>query len=197
MYDITKEFKLFVDIAKNLKSDKIYIVNDRVYSIIQNTIIKSSINSLSQYLNDILEIDMVNILLIFEENKHTGNPIYLYGNNIQCGDILITFVKIYGESPNIKLNYVLNNNPIYSNDNLRDDEYFNTILSYKVIDGASLFIIDNKYPMTIYGSLLNVNKSDTVKLDIYPIDDISFLSVFRVNKKKFIIETYIRFLYLK
>lgn len=194
MNNITKEFKLFIDIVKNLKSDYIYILNDRVYSVIQNTIIKSSINNLYSYLNGIYEIDVLSLINIFDIHKESNKDIFIYGNIIYCNDVQIMFKQ--SQFINTSLNLILKTPPIYSNTDLREDDIFNSIISGKVADGASLFIIDNKYPMTIYGSLLNVNKSDTVELKIYNIDNISFLSVFTVNKKKFEIDTYVRFMYL-
>lgn len=194
MNNITKEFKLFIDIVKNLKSDYIYILNDRVYSVIQNTIIKSSTNNLYGYLNGIYEIDLLSLINIFDIHKESNKDIFIYGNIIYCNDIQIMFKP--SQFINTSLSLILKTSPIYSNNDLREDDIFNSIISGKVADGASLFIIDNKYPMTIYGSLLNVNKSDTVELKIYNIDNISFLSVFTVNKKKFEIDTYVRFMYL-
>lgn len=195
MIEITKDFKTFADMIKYLKSDYVYMMYDKVYSLVGNTVIKSSHNILHQYINGILQIKTSDIIAISDVHKSTSAPIYLYSNNIQCGDTLITFIPL-NDNPTNKLNSIISNSPIYHNVSLRENDTFNDIIALKSVDGASLFIVDNKYPMTIFGSILNVNKADTVELKIYYIDNHSFLSQFSVNKKKFTIDTYMRFIYL-
>jgi hypothetical protein len=86
--------------------------------------------------------------------------------------------------------------PNYREENLRSNDRFNSIISSKAADGASLFIINNRYMMYIYSGLLPINKSDKVTLDIYDVDNYSFLVKFIINKGKFTINKYVKYLYI-
>lgn len=95
---------------------------------------------------------------------------------------------------------IYNNIPQYNQglavkqyDNLRSNEQFESIIARKASDGASSFIIDD-YCMILFSRMLPVNKSDKVSLDIMDFDN-SFLSVFKISKKKdIVVYVFIRFM---
>lgn len=87
--------------------------------------------------------------------------------------------------------------PNYTELNLKDNDIFSDILAMRAAQGASLLTLDDKYDMILYPSLLPVNKPDKVDIDVYEIDDISFISKFTIKKKIFNIKLYIRFGYVR
>lgn len=77
-----------------------------------------------------------------------------------------------------------------------NENFLNTSRNIKAKDGAKMFKFDKKYIMSNFASLHPVNKSDKVYLTLYPYDSISFISKFVIDKKKYEIHEYIRYLYL-
>jgi len=81
-------------------------------------------------------------------------------------------------------------------DSVKSNEEFMKILSNKSADGANFFKINDKYIMSIYSGLLPINKSDKVSLEIYNIDEYSYISKFIINKGKFVINKFIKYLFI-
>lgn len=77
-----------------------------------------------------------------------------------------------------------------------NENFLDTSRNMKAKDGAKMFKLDQTYIMSNFSSLHPVNKSDKVYLTLYPYDEISFMSKFVINKKKYEIHEYIRYLYL-
>lgn len=86
--------------------------------------------------------------------------------------------------------------PDFKIDDLKSNEEFNQILAKKSSDGMSLFRASKKYMLTLYTGLLPINKSDKAGLEIYNVDNATFISKFIINKGKFIIFKYVNYLYL-
>lgn len=86
--------------------------------------------------------------------------------------------------------------PIMTIDNLKDDESFLDIVSNKAADGANIYGFNKQYLMYTFSSLHPLNKPDVISCSIYPVDNISYLAQFVINKKKWVIYEYIRYLYL-
>ena len=76
------------------------------------------------------------------------------------------------------------------------DAFLDTCKNIKSKDGAKMFKLDQNYIMSNFSSLHPINKSDKIYLTLYPRDEISFISKFVINKKKYEIHEYIRYLYL-
>ena len=66
----------------------------------------------------------------------------------------------------------------------------------KASNGAVKFLSGVDFLMYLYSSLHPINKPDSVTMNIYRYDDISYLAEYIISKKKFVINEYIRYLYL-
>lgn len=77
-----------------------------------------------------------------------------------------------------------------------NENFLNTSRNIKSKDGAKMFKLNETYIMSNFSSLHPINKSDKVYLSLYPCDAISFMSKFVIDKKKYEIHEYIRYLYL-
>lgn len=77
-----------------------------------------------------------------------------------------------------------------------NENFLNTSKNIKAKDGARMFKLNEKYIMSNFSSLHPINKSDKVYLSLYPYDNISYMSKFVIDKKKYEIHEYIRYLYL-
>lgn len=89
--------------------------------------------------------------------------------------------------------------PLAVFDDLKELESFNDVLSLKSADGAKRFVLGEDYKNFIFytfSSMHPINKSDKVSLKIYPFDDISCLTEFVIDKKKYQIHEFIRYRYL-
>lgn len=93
-------------------------------------------------------------------------------------------------------NLVNNTEPIKICDNLKDDEFFLQVLSNKAADGADLYRLDTQHMMYTFSSLHPINKSDRVSCSIYNCDERSYIANFIIDKKKYKIHEFIRYLYL-
>lgn len=91
---------------------------------------------------------------------------------------------------------ILNTAPLFSIDDLKSSESFMSILDSKMTDGANMCRLTPEYMMYMYSSLHPVNKTDKISCTVFPYDDISFISYFIINKKKYQIHEFIRYLYL-
>lgn len=87
--------------------------------------------------------------------------------------------------------------PEYRIADLKADNNFNEIMNKKSGDGASLYRINRKYILTLFTGLLPINKSDKASLDLYDIDDRSYLARFTICKGKFTVYKYIVYLYIQ
>lgn len=81
-------------------------------------------------------------------------------------------------------------------DDLKSNIEFMEILALKSGDGQSLFRASSKHILTLFTGLIPINKSDKASLEIYDIDNYSFIAKFIINKGKFIINKYIRYFYV-
>ena len=88
-------------------------------------------------------------------------------------------------------------NLLYSIDNCSlDIKEFSDSLNLKSKDGARMITVDDKLFMTCCSAVHPMNKSDIISLEAFEYDSISYLAIFIINKKKYNIIEYIRFLYL-
>lgn len=203
----TSQFNLIGDIAKCIKSE--YIVFEDYSSYGLNTInfepYKTvKVNPFLGVYNERVILnsnDISTILKLSKELKIDINLI-MVGNKpyIQCNDTIIKCSEVNGiylnnlMSDRFRILDIKSKTPSYTDTDLRTNQDFENIISMKSADGMSLFRID-KYIMTLFSTLLSINKGDNVQLRIYDIDDTSFLSEFLISKKKFELLTYIRFSY--
>lgn len=115
--------------------------------------------------------------------QYNGSLLFNLSNNLIM-NIYYIYVRMLEQPPICRKRY----------DNLRDNENFENIISMKASDGASSFILDN-YCMILFSSMLPVNKSDKVSLEIFDYGS-NFISNFKIQKKKDI-ELYIYIKFIK
>lgn len=185
--DNNANLKRLYDMCKVLKGNTVSFYNNRIMSLNSDI---NPISSISVIYTD-TQLDIPYGSIKFEVLK-----------NIITEDV-ITFLPLQSER-GIKEAYILDtfkepsiNNMIYVNEDLRSNEDFNIAMSKKAKDGISLIYIDG-FPISICSSLLPLNKSDKIRLEIYN-DEVpkTFLAKFIIDKKKYIINKYIRYLYLE
>lgn len=78
-------------------------------------------------------------------------------------------------------------NAYWSNDNLREDPLFESMLQNKASDGTSFYFIDRygkKQFIPVSKSLFSLNKGDTVSGFVNRIDDMTDLCTFHIFRKK-------------
>lgn len=86
-------------------------------------------------------------------------------------------------------------------DNVLDQDYlipgFENAVRQKAKEGAQILNVDytNMF-MSCCAAIHPLNKKDIIDLTCYEYDEISYLAKFIINKKKYCITEYIRFLYL-
>lgn len=176
--------KRLYDICKVLKGNTINFYNNRIMSL----------NS------DIYPISSISIIYVDTQlglNDVQCISMEIFTNNIKEGAEYIPTQSIKGiKESNILNSFIEPTNIIFRQDNLRDIEDFNIAMSKKAKEGMSLIYVD-RFPISICSSLIPLNKPDDISLEIYE-DNIkgSFIAKFIINKKKFIINRYIRYLYL-
>ena len=176
------------DMCKVLKGNTINFYNNKIMSL------DSDINPISSisiiYTDTLLDLDYTQCISM-EKLKDFYSDV----NH----DEYIPTQSIEG----IKESYILNtfieptnNQLIYSIDDLRLIDEFNVAMSKKAKDGITLIYVD-RFPISICPSILPLNKSDKISLEIYN-DRIlgSFLAKFIIDKKKFVINKYIRYLFI-
>ena len=73
--------------------------------------------------------------------------------------------------------------PIVNEECITDN--ISTLFTLRKGDGCIYYKHHNKYFITLFSGLLPINKSDKIYLTIYQNNNNSFLSIFRINKKKF------------
>ena len=175
-----------IKMIKSLKQSNILISDDyicgsdeffNIFSIIYTDDIEDKFKNTSFILKDYLDCI-----------KKTGD---------YCPDEILKNYIIYYNMMNLKTSCLSKtNNILFSNDNIRDYNNFNELLSLKKTNGMKFFKINSKFIMSTFNSIHPVNKSDTIALKIYDVDDISFLAEFIIDKKKYKISEFIRFRYL-
>lgn len=62
--------------------------------------------------------------------------------------------------------------------------------------GCIYYIHHNKYMITLFSSMLPLNKNDNIYLTLYPRDDCSYIAKFDVVKKQTILHIFFSYLYL-
>lgn len=189
------------DLGNMLKSDIIIVWHNYIIGTDENV----------TYFKFIDYNNTDNFHFVYEKNKMKDfiknvsmmNDIVELNNNYistQEGDTIEVF------NPNIiniflnnfsTLNGVINNYPIdYHNENLKDDDNFNSILDRKTGEGVALYKISKKYMLSLYKNFLPAAKKDKIELYIYNITcSGKFLAKFIISKPKSIkIRVYVMYL---
>lgn len=202
---ITTEFKLLADICRALNTE--WIIGDMYCTFAIDNMMNANFrycdcNPLANYsLNyRFLVKDITLVEKEFKESK-TDIVINMCNNeviSISCNNV-VAFNITGLDRPHIQLlldtKQVHISVPLLTKD-LSDDEDFKIVTSLKSDDGMGFYKTD-RFIMSIFYGLLKVNKGNTVDLSIYNVDEISFLSVFTVNKKKFNIVNHIKYMYTR
>lgn len=103
-------------------------------------------------------------VLAFDSESLGKNEDYIM--EADCFHYVLNKVQIYSE--------IVNRQPsIYTCDDLRADPIFQQFVTRKAADGAGMyFMMDidgNRTPITIFGSLFNLNKDDKAGVDLYEL----------------------------
>lgn len=131
------------------------------------------------------------IILIFDlsdkippEVKLTFNRESLIENRVECDRILFKKIanKVYYYT-----SFSNEMNAYWSNNNLREDPLFESMLQNKASDGTSFYFIDRygkKQFIPVSKSLFSLNKGDTISGYVNCIDNITDLCTFHIFRKK-------------
>lgn len=131
------------------------------------------------------------IMLIFDlsnkippEVKLTFNRESLIEDRVECDHILLKEIanKLYYYA-----SFSNKMDAYWSNDNLREDPLFESMLQNKASDGTSFYFIDRygkKQFIPVSKSLFSLNKGDTVSGFVNRIDDTTDLCTFHIFRKK-------------
>ena len=201
------EFVKLYDIIKGMKCNIFRIYKDRIIgseaesqcatlSVVQCDTKISGYMSKDNIVIDSYELDKEILKLIADkcvESKVEFNPesyMAKYSNN--------TYYMSEIQMMEYRTSNVLANKyvPDFVVPDLKQDEQFNEIIAKKASDGASLYRINNKYILTIIPGQLSVNKSDKVNLELYDIDNHTFIAKFIINKGKYTISKYIAYFFI-
>jgi len=187
-----QQLKELITEAKKIKSDIIYIRPDgNIYGTDINFFhLKSSTTSILGfelcYLSKDMDAFIKNIDDIAVE-KIIINGINMIAENGAVVQVLNPFSINEINNKIIRLSYMINNPIIYTNESLQEDDVFQSIISLKTSDGSTIYKIDYIYMMSVFKTLLPINKGDKVLLNIIDIGQERFLSNFTVVKKKNVI----------
>lgn len=190
-----KEINILVKIGKVFKIDMIYITGNLVVNMYNNSMLNfAEIPFIFGYptlyrMEDLCKLlDMMNkdsiVVLDDWNNIYINNNLTVYNNtNIYTNN------KILNNISNLQLNQ-----PKLIIDNLRDSESF----EYAINEYSNtLYNLQSRYIISLHKGLLPVNKSDNVSISIYDYDDTNFICKFSIDKKSFIINIVIKYIYLQ
>lgn len=200
MYLTETQLQVLIKAIKHNKSDFIVMNNNNIkfMSMRNNYILMSIIlnfdtniyglyeyNDFITYMSCEYTLDEYNNILCikYSEDNKQQNIIYNISN------------KYIIETPSYLLyNSILPFNILlYSDMNLRSNVLFEKYISSKV---NNILYIDNKYPISLFKGLLPVNKSDKIKLNIFSDTQETFIANFIIEKKDYIIDMYIKYLFV-
>ena len=89
---------------------------------------------------------------------------------------------------------LLNKQPIYHEDNIREaNSAYNDVIRMKKSDGARPVRLNDNYIAYLSSGLCSINASDSVAVDVYPYDNISFMVMYTVFKKDYKIHQFMRY----
>ena len=125
--------------------------------------------------------------IFFAEYKKIIDGFYINGwAEIQYADIISDMWE--------RIAYYINySNIIYSETGLEKNEQFMSLCKAKVSDGLQYYNIDNKYLQTSFNKIHCINSKDKVSLNIYDIDMESLLYEYIIDKKKYVVNQYVRY----
>lgn len=204
----TAELLHLNEAAKAIKQKTFQIVNyntiiglDNIDSCIKYTILDSS------FYNEILNGAIINsrelsafIKTITLEFEFEVRMLDYNTLSISSVSSVLNFVinKQSIINPEQKLMNVINScryiAPIVSEECITDN--ISNLFTLRKGDGCIYYKHHNKYFITLFSGLLPINKSDKIYLTIYPNNNNSFLSVFKISKKKFNVFVYVLYLYI-
>lgn len=124
----------------------------------------------------------------FEGIDSKGNKLILFYDDSIQDNMLLLYRQVNS--------FISNQNIIYQNDNLKQDDEFVRSISLKANDGSTLYKINNQFAMSTFITIHPINKTDKISLKLFHIDNESFLSEFTIAKKTHVIYEYIRYRYL-
>lgn len=122
----------------------------------------------------------LDLITSFDEESLKVSPDYIMdANHFE----MITNKVIYYRS------IILSMNPAYVCENLREDQQFQNYITRKASDGASFYFMDvpqGRVPISVFSSLFNLNKADTIGVELYLIGEYSegciCVAVFHIYK---------------
>lgn len=194
-----KILQFLFEVAKLVKSPLVYIKGNDLYGVdeqfvylkhakIENEYGISMAFSHQQMNNFLKNVDLNEIKFVGENILYSSFDNTLEINNLDLIHNIERMINSINGMLTTSFKKVVVNN-------IRSIPEFENILTYKSADGIGMFRYD-KYVMTLYNNLLPIKKSDKLELNIYDINDRSFLSNFSIIRKKARIDVYIMYLHL-
>lgn len=189
------EFLKIIDIVRGMKSKVVNIYPDKIigsdddegsYSLISEVICDTKATRKYRIHADILKY--INSM----DNIDNYNEA-LSNLSISSGYVGIDILE---QRYITALNMTTRHESDYIVADLKENNDFNEIIAKKAKYGASLLALNNKYVLSIYKGLVPVNKSDKLSLELFDINDTMFIARFAVNKRKFIINKYVQYLFI-
>ena len=141
-----------------------------------------NVKNIALFIKDCLENDLLRVYGNTLVNARSGN-------SVQISDIKTD------ETIFFSANNLISGDPRYSVE-LTEDEIFNKMINGKTGDGATIIYIGG-YPVSLYSTLLPINKGDKTTIDIYNKgpEEATYVAKFTIEKKKKqIVEVYVRYL---
>ena len=183
-----EEFFVLHKLASSMKRDVLCLTTNTLYAS------DSRFSGIS-----IMHLDKSKYLFELEtpicyyKNDITVDPTVdeAYINKVKFGYTMIDHIMLNNDTRLLyRLNNALNsinlykyNKPIHIVEDLKQYDKFMEIHNSKAAVGGSIINIDN-YPIFVSPTLHPLNKSDTISLTIYPVDNKTFLTEYIITKKK-------------
>lgn len=194
---VKNDFIYLIDQSKILKTDLIYIIGNTAYGTDFNFFTLKSI-VIDNPLNCCICCSLNEANTINKKLQNTEEEIADFGQYIPLEGEVFNIINnsFIGKFNNLIQNVLMlmTTNPIkIHEDNIRNDENFERLFSFKSVDGTYIYRKDG-YIISLYTNLIGMNKADKVSFDLYDINDFSFLVNFRVQRTaKKIINIYIMY----
>lgn len=184
--------------VKVLKSEYVTYQNSALIGTDMNVIyLKLTATSTDYSLYGIRGFNVKN-MSVFAKECSDNDILRLYGNTlvntVNGHSVQISDIKT-DEAIFLSANNLVSGNPVYTVE-LTEDEIFNKIISGKTGDGATIIYVGG-YPVSLYSTLLPINKGDKTTIEIYnngPTEPTYVAKFIIEKKKKQIVDVYVRYL---
>ena len=201
MFELKKQFlDLYLNYGKKNKGEYVALLDNQIISIGYSNSYLSIIDFDNNVYNQLTgfnicfnmtELDTFLKSNDIMEDGYQLDEYELFSQSSKIQSNYDQLMNIYNTRNRI-LNYMNSSIQSYCNFNVKETEWFQNVQIMKVKDGSVVITLDPKHNMSMCSSLLPVTKSDKVYLDIYDKDD-TFLALFKIQKKGFVINRFIKY----